>query len=87
MPRPKKGTKGHEEATAKWRKTMAEKYGDIHDRMVEMGRKGGKISTKGGFASMKVDENGLTGYERARIYGAKGGRISKRSSKKVIEEE
>lgn len=44
----------------------------------EIGRKGGKRSTTGGFASQKVGKDGLTGAERAKLAGAKGGRISKR---------
>lgn len=44
----------------------------------EIGRKGGKRSTTGGFASQKVGKDGLTGLERAKLAGAKGGRRSKR---------
>ena len=48
----------------------------------KIGRKGGKRSTAGGFASQKVGKDGLTGSERARLAGAKGGLKSKRKSKK-----
>ena len=43
-----------------------------------LGRKGGRNSHTGGFASNKVGADGLTGVERARIAGAKGGRASRR---------
>ena len=41
----------------------------------DIGSMGGKIGTTGGFAA------GEAGRERARIAGAKGGRISKRRAK------
>lgn len=53
-----------------------EKFGKDFYRNI--GRKGGKRSTTGGFASQKVGKDGLTGIERASIAGAKGGRRSKR---------
>lgn len=47
-----------------------------------IGRVGGSNGTTGGFGSSKVsDKDGLTGAERARIAGALGGRISRRSKK------
>ena len=49
----------------------------------EIGRKGGKRSTTGGFASQKVGKDGLTGLERARLAGAKGGRRSKRPTETI----
>ena len=50
----------------------------------DIGRKGGSVKgTAGGFASNSVDDNGLTGRQRARIAGAKGGRISRRGAKGV----
>ncbi|MDX2776266.1 hypothetical protein PV379_02705 [Streptomyces caniscabiei] len=48
----------------------------------KIGAKGGKNGRTGGFASSVVGEDGLTGAERARIAGARGGRISRR--KKTI---
>lgn len=57
-------------------KTNKETYGK--DFYVKIGKMGGKIGTTGGFASEKVGADGLTGKERARIVGAKGGKISKR---------
>ena len=53
-----------------------EKHGKDYYSII--GRKGGKRSTTGGFASQKVGKDGLTGLERARLAGAKGGRRSKR---------
>lgn len=44
----------------------------------EIGRKGGKNSTNGGFASLNVGSDGLTGYQRAKIAGRKGGLASRR---------
>lgn len=48
----------------------------------EIGRKGGQNGHTGGFASEKIGDDGLTGFERARIAGAKGGHLSKRGAKK-----
>jgi uncharacterized protein len=45
----------------------------------KIGAKGGKNGRTGGFASSVVGEDGLTGAERARIAGARGGRISRRT--------
>ena len=44
----------------------------------EIGSKGGKNSKRGGFASEKIGKDGLTGLERAKLAGRKGGTISKR---------
>lgn len=57
-------------------KTNKERHGERF--YAEIGAIGGKLGHTGGFASTKVDEKGLTGKDRARIYGAKGGRISRR---------
>ena len=43
-----------------------------------IGRLGGIMGTTGGFASDKVGKDGLTGAERASIYGTIGGRNGKR---------
>ena len=43
-----------------------------------IGAKGGKASTKGGFASDIVGKDGLTGKQRAQIVGAVGGAKSRR---------
>ena len=62
----------------KARNTNLEKYGPDFYR--NLGRKGGKVSKNGGFASDKVGDDGLTGRERARIAGSIGGRTSRRRS-------
>lgn len=51
-------------------------YGE--DFYGRIGAKGGKLGKTGGFASEKVGEDGLTGKERARLAGSKGGKISRR---------
>ena len=48
-----------------------------------IGSEGGRNSTTGGFACDKVGKDGLTGPERARISGAKGGAISRRKKNLV----
>lgn len=49
------------------------------DFFKKIGKKGGSVvGTLGGFASDVVGKDGLTGRERARIAGAKGGSISRR---------
>lgn len=47
-----------------------------------IGRIGGQRGRTGGFASYNVGEDGLTGRERARVAGAKGGSISRRGPAK-----
>ena len=68
-------------------KKAAQKNITLHGKYFyrEIGRKGGKRSTTGGFASQKVGKDGLTGAERAKLAGAKGGRISKRKPRNVQE--
>ena len=67
---------------------MINKYGvdGVHKKMQEIGSKGGANGKgpgyKGGFASDEVGEDGLTGKQRARIAGAKGGAISRRGPAK-----
>lgn len=58
-------------------KKAAQKNKELHGKNFyrEIGRKGGKRSTTGGFASKKVGKDGLTGLERAKLAGSKGGRI------------
>lgn len=56
------------------------KHGE--DFYKNIGRKGGKKSNGGGFASLKVGKDGLTGAERAKKYGAIGGKRSKRGKAK-----
>ena len=71
--------------------TMIKKYGSyeaFRQSMRERAYKGGKNGNKeanpnygGGFASKSVGDDGLTGYERARVAGAIGGRKSRRRKK------
>lgn len=81
MARPKAGTKEGEVASERWRQTMLKKHGadGVHKKMQEIGARGGRNSHNGGYASEKVGADGLTGRERARVAGAKGGRISRRT--------
>lgn len=53
------------------------------DFYAKIGRKGGKNGHTGGFNSEAVGNDGLTGRERARVAGAKGGRISRRTRKRI----
>lgn len=85
--RAKRGEPGAVETTNKWRATMQAKYGEKwREKMKELGRKGGQNGRgefyTGGFACLERGSDGLTGPERARISGAKGGRISKRGPAK-----
>lgn len=50
----------------------------------DIGRIGGANGHTGGFASETVGADGLTGFQRAVIAGAKGGRISKRGKARSI---
>lgn len=61
---------------AKAAATNKARYGS--DWYAQIGRKGGQNSTTGGFASEEKGKDGLTGPERAKLYGAIGGRKSKR---------
>ena len=66
-------------------KKAAQKNKELHgkDFYKEIGRKGGKRSTTGGFASKKLSKDGLTGVERAKLAGAKGGHKSRRKPRSV----
>lgn len=59
------------------------KYGIHFYEMI--GARGGRNGHTGGFASDKVGNDGLTGQQRASLYGKIGGRKSKRG-KKVCDE-
>ena len=48
------------------------------DFYARIGRMGGAKSGNGGFASEKIGRDGLTGAERAKVAGKKGGTISRR---------
>lgn len=75
---------GTKAGSIKAQETMKRVYGE-EGRIAffrRIGQIGGKKSTNGGFASTKVGADGLTGYERARLAGQKGGKISKRGKAK-----
>ena len=59
--------------------TNKKKYGN--DFYARIGAIGGRNGHSGGFASALLGKDDLTGPERARIYGAIGGRISRRTKK------
>jgi len=75
------GTKAGGQAAAA---TNRSKYGS--DFYAKIGAQGGKKGRTGGFGSDKVGEDGLTGKQRAALAGARGGRISRRTTKRVAEE-
>lgn len=61
-------------------KTNKEKHGK--DFYANIGRIGGRNSHTGGFASNKIGKDGLTGQERAKLWGAIAGHIGKRKAAK-----
>lgn len=63
--------------------TNKEKHGK--DFYKEIGRKGGKAGNTGGFASKKIGKDGLTGPERAKVWGAIAGHIGKRKAAKYYD--
>lgn len=65
-------------------KTNKKKYGESF--YVNIGRRGGQNGCGGGFASDKIGKDGLTGRERAKIAGAKGGRKSRRGPARLVED-
>ena len=60
--------------------TNKKKYGKEFYALI--GRKGGQNGHTGGFASEEPGKDGLTGPERAKIAGQKGGVKSKRGPSK-----
>ena len=72
---------GTQKGGLKAAKTNIKRHGKNY--YAEIGRKGGKASGSGGFASMKVGRDGLTGVQRAKIAGQKGGLKSKRKPAKL----
>lgn len=63
----------------KARETHYRKYGNGY--YAKIGAKGGRLGKTGGFAHEGLGKDGLTGRERARIVGRKGGAISRRGNK------
>lgn len=56
--------------------TNKKKYGKSF--YADIGARGGKLGTTGGFASTMVGKDGMTGKERASAAGTIGGRKSRR---------
>lgn len=67
---------GTKEGGIKAAATNISKHGA--DFYARIGSRGGTNSRTGGFASSKVGKDGLTGPERAKLAGHKGGKISRR---------
>lgn len=65
---------GTPEGARKAAETRRNKYGADWEK--QKAAQAGKQSKRGGFASEKVGKDGLTGQERAKIYGSKGGQAS-----------
>ena len=81
----KRGTPSGDRAAEKWHATMLDRLGSeeaIREHYREIGRKGGKAGHTGGFASFVVGSDGMTGWQRARIAGARGGKRSRRNGVK-----
>lgn len=74
---------GNRKGGLKTAKTITERYGkDFYKKICRKARHPGT----GGFASLKVGKDELTGLQRAKIAGRKGGTISRRGkSKKTTE--
>lgn len=62
--------------------TIRSRHG--RDFYVRIGRLGGRKSRRGGFASTKVGKDGLTGAERAKLAGARGGAKSRRGKAQAV---
>lgn len=64
-------------ASKKMLKTINDKYGDVSEYYAEKGRKNRGKPKASGFGSDKIGADGLTGRERARLAGKRGGRPKK----------
>lgn len=73
---------GTEKGGHKAADTIRAKHG--RDFYVRIGQKGGAKSRNGGFASNKVGDDGLTGVQRAKLAGARGGAKSKRTKASAV---
>lgn len=76
---------GNRDGGRKAAETNMAKYGPDFYRNI--GRKGGINGHDGGFASKGIGKDGLTGPERAKIYGSVGGKVSKRGRAVELTEE
>lgn len=75
-------------SNTKWLETMIKKHGSyeaVQELQRELGRRGGKLSRNGGFASNTVGSDGLTGKERAKVAGVIGGQRSRLNRNKTVE--
>lgn len=72
------GIKARNTNKEKYDKECMEKYGMTYYQYI--GQLGGVKGKTGGFASNKVGADGLTGKERARVSGMRGGKISRRKA-------
>ena len=68
------------------RKTVKKILARDPDFYKKIGHIGGRKGHTGGFACTEIGEDGLTGAERAKVAGAKSGKISKRGFKFIREE-
>ena len=71
---------GNKQGGAKDAETNKLRHGS--DWYARIGRLGGQNGHTGGFASKEKGKDGLTGKERAKIFGKIGGSISKRGPAK-----
>lgn len=63
-------------------KTIRDKFGD--DYFSRIGQRGGKRGWRNkGFACELISNDGLDGFQRARIAGSKGGKKSRRGKAKI----
>lgn len=76
---------GTKEGGRKARETNYMRHGK--DFYKKIGQKGGRNGYTGGFASEKIGADGLTGWQRAKIAGKKGGYISRRGAANKEEDE
>lgn len=59
-----------------------ENFGEDYYRII--GAQGGEQGTTGGFASSKIGADGLTGRQRAKIVGVKGGHNRHKKSQRIF---
>lgn len=74
---------GTREGGLKGRETIYKKHGK--DFFKKIGAKGGRAGNTGGFASLIIGKDGLTGPERAKIYGIIAGNQTTRGKAKKHE--
>ena len=72
---------GTKAGAQKAKETIRQRHGE--DFYARIGSRGGKNGTTGGFASEKVGADGLTGPERAKMFGYKNGPVTKRGKAKA----